>query len=247
MSYKKAVLLAAIGSTLLFVYPSLYFFVHFLVTTIHTAGGLQYVRTGVLWDAINMFRHFLWVLALTVFFVFLYMEASGLTSVGRRRKAAMASAVVMALAAVCVLGTYFGWVLHLGPWSHFTLSIPLLFMGVFVDPRGLLTCAAWVAFLIIFAKEEAPLLRRMTPKLAALLAAFLALRVVLGIYGFCTQLIWSLSSDRNWSEHFASRLWNVVLGPAITIVLWVPVLIFLVVVWRNRLSPAAEEKSPAAI
>jgi hypothetical protein len=131
MSYKKALLLATVGSVLLFVYPHLYFFVYSLVTTIQTAVGLWYVSTGVAWNAINMFRQFLWTLALTVFFVSLYRETSGLTSIDRRRKAAMMSAVVLALEAVCTLALYFGVVLHLGPWSHFTSSIPVMFASLF--------------------------------------------------------------------------------------------------------------------
>jgi hypothetical protein len=154
-------------------------------------------------------------LAMIVFLVPLYGEASGRTSAGGRRKAAMVAAVIRVLGAV----------------SYF-VAFRALSAGM--HAFSLIGCAAWTAFYVVFAREADPLSKRVTSNLAAFLAAFTVVSAGLNFYSY-RQLLWAVPPLPSVD------LVNALLPFVMTTLERVGLLVFLVVVWRYRPAPSGPE------
>jgi hypothetical protein len=152
-------------------------------------------------------------LAMFVFLVFLYREASGRSSAGGRRKAAMVATAVTVLGVVSYALTFHG-------NSSMSTGMLAFYLTGF---------ATWTVFYVVFAGEADPLGKRTTRNLAAFLAALTVVNGVISAYGFCKQL-----------THFVPPLLSgyYLLILMITFERLCP-LVFLVVVWRYRPAPPA--------
>ena len=108
-------------------------------------------------------------LATAVFFAALYEEASGSISARARRKAVLVATVLSCMGVgLTVLATYTG-------------QIPG-YSGAYRSLVGYLGRVAWIALFVVFARESAPLGKRVTSYLCVLMAA-------LTVYGVFTAVV----------------------------------------------------------
>jgi hypothetical protein len=172
--------------------------------------------------------------ALAVFFISLYREAAGLTTAGRRKAAAALSAFFMMMATVFITSNIHGsGVLRYNSQLILARGASLALASGFLF--YLIPCVAWLTFFILFTIGSAPLLKRTTSNMAALLAVVMLSRGAWSSYVLYKVLPYEYQL-LDWNHPVLPILWHLVLSPAIQVFAWVSSLIFLVVVWQHRSS-----------
>ncbi len=184
---------------------------------------------------------------LVVFLLVLYRELSGHRDARRRQLFALAAASGMGIH----LGLTFrqlhetGAVLRsLTPQVRAQMrAVPdLAGMWVHAAIWTVLPTITWIAFLLIFWYESAPLSRERTGKVAAFLCVFTAVQGIYSASGLLSRLQRYIP---DWTGQPIHTFWNLILSPAVLLAAWFLVPYFLFSVWRTAAAHDPAEQTAA--
>ncbi len=171
------------------------------------------------------------------FLAVLLRELSGYHAVRPRQLFALAAAsgMVVRLGLACWQLYRAGVVLRFLPRQMRTLWVTTAIWSI-------LPTIAWIAFLVIFWREAAPLGRKWTRYLAASLCILTAIQGVYGAIGFVSRL---QRFTPDWTGRAFETTWSLIVTPALLVAVWIAVPYFFFSVWRTLPVTAQSLEVPA--